>query len=99
MSRGAEAPLDSDSRGSGIVARRARFFHSLNGVLKKRQQCEVGAGPCMAHLPRGLTCISYVPSTNVCPCDTLYNNGTADQGQPACCGSDCPTERILPGDW
>lgn len=31
--------------------------------------------------------------TNVCPCGTLYADGSKDEHKPACCGKGCPTHR------
>ena len=38
--------------------------------------------------------------TNVCPCNTYYNDGTKDQPNKACCGSGCPTHRdLIPSEF
>jgi len=49
------------------------------------------------------TCLKPIPgpgghcetSTNVCPCGTVYEDGSKDEGKDACCGWGCPTHRAL----
>jgi len=71
--------------------------------LEAAATCTSGAGPCL--VPSTGFCDKYVCAegswddckkyTNVCACKTVYNDGSADQGKPACCGNGCPTHRSL----